>query len=174
MPFTPYHFGPSGFIGLVFKKWIDIPVFLLANVAVDLEPGIVLLFDLNYPEHGFCHTFLFGTAVGLIWGTLAYPARSIFGRLMRLIALPYQTNLSKMLLSAVLGVWLHILLDSLCWSNIQPFWPFHANPLLNLMTVKTVYMLCTMSFVPALFMYIFIVHFRFRKTKNRESVRQAT
>jgi len=174
MPFTPYHFGPSGFIGLVFRKWIDIPVFLLANVAIDLEPGIVLLFGLNYPTHGFCHTFLFGTAVGLIWGALAYPARSIFSWLMRLFALSYQTNLPKMLLSAVLGVWLHILLDSLCWSDIQPFWPFHANPFLNLMTVKTVYLLCTISFVPAIFMYTFIVHHRFRKTKDRESVRQAT
>ncbi len=37
MPFTPYHFGPSGFVGLVFGKWIDLPVFVLANVIVDVE-----------------------------------------------------------------------------------------------------------------------------------------
>jgi membrane-bound metal-dependent hydrolase YbcI (DUF457 family) len=170
MPFTPYHFGPSGLIGLIFRKWIDIPVFLLANVAIDIEPGIVLLFGLNHSPHGLCHTFLFGTAVGLIWGALAYPARSIFSWLMRLLALPYQTNLPKMLFSAVLGVWLHILLDSLCWSDIQPFWPLRTNPFLNLMTVKTVYLLCVISFIPAIFMYILIVLYRFRKTKNRNVI----
>ena len=37
MPFTPYHVGPSGFVGLVFGKWIDLPVFVLANVIVDVE-----------------------------------------------------------------------------------------------------------------------------------------
>ena len=37
MPFTPYHFGPSGFFGLALKKWIDLPVFLLANVIIDVE-----------------------------------------------------------------------------------------------------------------------------------------
>ena len=41
MPFTPYHFGPSGFVGLVFGKWIDLPVFVLANVIVDVEVLVV-------------------------------------------------------------------------------------------------------------------------------------
>ena len=34
MPFTPYHFGSSGFVGLAFRKWLDVPIFVLANVIV--------------------------------------------------------------------------------------------------------------------------------------------
>ena len=66
MPFTPYHFGPSGFVGLVFRRWIDIPVFLLANVVIDLEPLAVILFDSGSSLHRLCHTFLFGTVLGII------------------------------------------------------------------------------------------------------------
>jgi hypothetical protein len=38
MPFTPCHFGPSACIALPLNRWIDLPVFLLANVAIDIEP----------------------------------------------------------------------------------------------------------------------------------------
>ena len=44
MPFTPYHFGPHGCVGLVLKRYLDLPVFMLANVAVDLEPLAVMVF----------------------------------------------------------------------------------------------------------------------------------
>ena len=68
MPFTPYHFGPSGFVGLVFRKWIDMPVFVLANVIVDVEVLAVGLFGLGWPIHRYCHTLLIGAVVGALWG----------------------------------------------------------------------------------------------------------
>ena len=37
MPVTPYHFGPNGLVGLLFKRWIDLPVVVLANVVIDME-----------------------------------------------------------------------------------------------------------------------------------------
>ena len=37
MPFTPYHFGPSGFAGLLFRRWVNVPVFIAANVLIDIE-----------------------------------------------------------------------------------------------------------------------------------------
>ncbi|MHC4299546.1 MAG: hypothetical protein ACYS7Y_19890 [Planctomycetota bacterium] len=39
MPFTPYHFGPSGCVGLILRKWIDVPVFVLTNVIIDIADG---------------------------------------------------------------------------------------------------------------------------------------
>lgn len=49
MPITPYHFGPDGFVGLLFKRWLDPPVFVLANVVVDLEVGTIALLHLGHP-----------------------------------------------------------------------------------------------------------------------------
>ena len=154
MPFTPYHFGPSGCVALALRKYIDIPVFVLVNVVIDLEPGIVLAFDLNYRSHGYCHTFLFGTVIGLVWALVAYLARDSLKRLMGLFGLPYQTSLRKVILSASLGIWFHIVIDSVCWWDIRPFWPSDVNPLYGLATRSTIRLLCAISFIPAVALYV--------------------
>jgi len=166
MPFTPYHFGPSGCVALALRKYIDIPVFVLVNVVIDLEPGIVLAFDLNYRLHGYCHTFLFGTVIGLMWGLVAYAARNSLKRLMELFGLPYQTSLGKATLSGLLGIWFHILIDSFCWSDIRPFWPSDANPLNNLTTLNTMCLLCAISFIPAIVLYVIAVRSHIREDKR--------
>ena len=169
MPFTPYHFGPSACVALPLQKYIDIPVFMLANVIIDFEPGAVLLFGLSYPSHGYCHTFLFGTLIGLVWGLAAYPARNPLGRLMKLFGLPYRTSLGKVVLSGVLGVWFHVLLDSFCWGDIRPFWPIDANPLFNLATLDTVRLFCAVAFIPAIVIYIGVVVAYRRKSYSAKS-----
>ncbi len=123
MPVTPYHFGPSGFIGLVFRKWLDFPVFVLANVIVDFEVLVVILFNLGWPRHRYCHTFLIGAAVGVLWGVAAWPLRNLFKKLMKLFRIPYKTSLSKMLISGILGLWLHILIDGAYHFDVKILWP---------------------------------------------------
>jgi membrane-bound metal-dependent hydrolase YbcI (DUF457 family) len=123
MPFTPYHFGPSGYIGLTFRKWIDIPVFLLANVIVDIEVLVIMLFNLGWPRHRYCHTLLIGAVVGVAWGAAAYPLRHLFKKIMQSFRISYKGDLRKMVVSGVLGVWLHVLIDSTHHSDIKIFWP---------------------------------------------------
>ena len=119
MPFTPYHFGPSGFAGLVFKKYLDLPVFVLANVIVDIE---VLLYD-HWPVHRYVHTLLLGAAAGILWALAAYPCREIFAKIMELLRLPYQASLKKMITSGILGIWFHVLIDSIYHWDVRLFWP---------------------------------------------------
>jgi len=168
MPFTPYHFGPSGCVALPLRKYIDVPVFVLANVVVDLEPGIVLAFGLNYPLHGLCHTFLFGTIIGLVWALAAYLARNYLKRLMKFVGLPYETSLRKMILSGLLGIWFHILIDSFCWTGIRPFWPSSANPLNNLVKLNTIRLLCAISFIPAIALYVNTVRADIRRDNRKK------
>ena len=168
MPFTPYHFGPSACIALPLRKYIDIPVFILANVVIDFEPLAVILLDLNYPLHGYFHTFLVGTVVALVWGLIAYSGKIILQRLMKLFHVSYETNLGKMLLSATLGIWFHILLDGQLYTDIQPFWPLKANPLYGLLCYNTVYLICKISFIPAFVLYIIAVASHVRKKRNQK------
>jgi hypothetical protein len=152
MPFTPYHFGPSGFVGLVFRKWLDIPVFVLANVVVDIE----VLFNHHWPAHRHFHTLLIGAAVGAIWGIAAYPLRHLFEKIMRILRIPYQTGFRKMVVSGVLGVWLHVVIDAIYHCDVQVFWPSNANPLSGLISHEQVKILCVAFFFAALILYAIV------------------
>ncbi len=83
MPFTPFHFGSHATVALPLRKYIDIPVFIGANIVVDVEPLLVMAFNLNYPLHGYCHTFLVGGLLGLAWGVAVDPFRSFIEKMMR-------------------------------------------------------------------------------------------
>lgn len=169
MPFTPYHFGPSALFSIPLRKYIDIFVFVFASISVDLEPLIVMVFNLNYPLHGYCHTFLFGSFIGLIWGGLTYLGKNIIKSIMKFIRLEYSPNLLKMLISWILGVWFHILFDAPLYSDIKPFFPLQTNPLYGLFSHSTVYNICKFSIIPAIIVYIIAVIWNKRNKKRRET-----
>jgi len=159
MPCTPYHFGPSGFVGLVFKRWIDLPVFLLANVIVDIE---VLFYD-RWPKHRYFHTLLIGAAIGAVWGILAYPAGGLFKKIMQAIRIPYQTSLWKMIISGILGVWLHVLIDAVYHWDVNIFWPSGVKPLFNLVSKAQVENICIALFLAAVAVYLITLALSSRK-----------
>lgn len=158
MPFTPYHFGPSGFLGLTFRKWIDVPVFVLANVAIDVEVAVIGFAGLGWPYHRFCHTLVGGVVVGIALGLIAYPFMPVFKWGMNLIRLPYQrSSLKKLILSGILGSWLHVLIDAIYHWDVQTFWPLIARPLYHLLTKNQVKVGCLIFWVLMLIPYFFAV-----------------
>jgi hypothetical protein len=164
MPFTPFHFGPHACVSLPFYRYLDIPIFIGANVAVDLEPLFVMTFNPDYPLHGYCHTLLIGGFVGLLFATAAYPFRHVIGKVMGLLRLPYVPTYAKMAISGVLGAWLHIFFDSLGHSDIRPFYPSQANPLYEILSHSAVKSIYTVCFVTALILYVYVA-FIAKRTK---------
>jgi len=162
MPLTPFHFGPSALIAFPLNKKIDIPIFILANVAIDTEPFIVLVFNLSYPLHGYAHSFLGATIIGLVWGLLAFKGKDIIKNLMAKIKLPYQTNIKKCIFSGIVGALFHVLLDAPLYANIKPFYPLKINPFYGLISNSLMYKICVLSFVPAIILYVFAT----KKYKN--------
>ncbi len=171
MPYTPYHFGPSGFIGLTFRKWLDLPVFILANVRGDIEVLIISQFRLGYPIHRYTHTLLIGTAAGIVWALAAYPLRNLFKQLMQILRIPYQTSLWKMLVSGVLGVWLHVVIDAIYHPDVRLFWPgtSRARPLYKLITKQQLQTICLVFFIAAVIPYAIAV-LSYSKRKKLEQV----
>ena len=66
MPFTPFHLGPALGLGLPLRRYMHVPTFIVASVILDVEPFLVLQFGLNYPLHGYLHTFLASLFVGFL------------------------------------------------------------------------------------------------------------
>lgn len=160
MPLTPFHVGPHACIGLALHRYVDIPIFVGINVAIDVEPLLVMVYHLDHPLHGTLHTLLVGGVVGILFATLAYPFRRWIGKAMGFLRLPYTPTYLKMVVAGVTGAWLHILLDSLLYLDIQPFYPAQANPLYGRLSPRTVYGLCWISFAPALLLYMHLAFVR--------------
>jgi hypothetical protein len=158
MPITPLHFGPHATVALPLHRYIDVPVFIAANVIVDIEPMLVMVFDLNYPLHGYCHTLLIGGLLGALLGCAAYPFRARIGQWMSEARLPYSTTLAKMALSGMLGAWLHVLFDAVIYCEMRPFYPLSpANPFLGIISRDTtLYGICALFFVPAVAAYFYV------------------
>ncbi|MCP4609813.1 MAG: hypothetical protein GY845_13985 [Planctomycetes bacterium] len=172
MPFTPYHFGPSGFLGLVLRKWIDVPVFILVNVIVDVEVLAVMSLGLGGPPHRYCHTLLIGAVVGMLSGVAAYPLRNLFKKIMSIFRISYEPSFWKMVISGILGVWLHVLIDGLCHNDLKIFWPntdwklkllpiityiVNGNIYQRYISVKLLKIICIAFFIVFLIIYILIL-----------------
>jgi len=160
MPLTPFHFGPSALVGAPFKRKIDLPAFVLANVVVDVEPGVVLILGLNYPLHGYLHTFVFGGILGAFFGDAVYLGRSHIHSLMYQLKLPYFSDRKIAIYSGVLGIWFHVLIDSLYHQKMTPFFPLKTNPIYGLIDAHRIVSLCLYSFVLALLTYVLHVIIR--------------
>ena len=170
MPFTPYHLGPSAFLGLVFRKWLDLPVFVLANVIVDIE----VLFFHRWPFHRYTHTLLIGATVVIAWGTLAYLLKPLWTRIMKTIRLPYQTSLLKMIISGMLGACFHVLTDSIYHGDIKIFWPARAKLLFNLISRTQVKGICIGLLIAAIALYISILIQSVKRKKANQNQMEAT
>jgi membrane-bound metal-dependent hydrolase YbcI (DUF457 family) len=162
MPFTPYHFGPSGFFALLFRKHLDNPVFMLANVIIDIE---VLVFG----HHFYTHTLLLGAATGALWAAAAYPLRHLFKKIMQIFLLPYQTNLWKMIISGVLGIWLHVIIDGIYHWDIRVLWPGSSKPLYGFISRENIEIICLCFFVPAIILYVFAAMSYIKRNSGKQN-----
>ena len=167
MPFTPYHFGPALFVGLLFLGFIDFPTFLVASVIVDVEPFLVLVFNLDYPLHGLFHSFLGGTLVALPLALVIHRIRNKLSPLLSFFRLDQKVSFKSILVAALSGIYIHILLDSRIYTDIQPFYPSTYNPLLTtgIFAGLDSYMYCIWSFYGAAIIYIIRLILICKKTR---------
>ncbi|KKL55839.1 hypothetical protein LCGC14_2251410, partial [marine sediment metagenome] len=149
MPFTPYHFGPGLFIGLLFLSFLDFPTFLIASVIVDIEPFTVLIFNSNYPLHGLFHSFLGGTIVAPILALIMTKIREKFTPILSFFKIEQEISPIKIFVASLLGIYIHILLDSPIYTDIRPFFPFDFNPFYRSTNLpgSFVQMICVWSFL---------------------------
>lgn len=165
MPFTPYHFGPSLWIGLLFYRYLDFLSFFIASIIIDIEPFYVLFFNINYPLHGFFHTFIGGTFMALLLSLVLYYLKNILDKIHKFLNL-YQRNFINILFSCLVGIYLHVLLDSFLYYDIKPLFPFKINPFYKMFSSHMIYLFCSFSFVLGGGFYLFKV-LKIRKSNLR-------
>jgi len=156
MPFTPFHLGPGLLFGLLLLRYIDFPTFIIANVIVDIEPFMVLALNLDYPLHGFFHTFIGGTIAAFLLTAGMRELRESLNPLTKILKVEQEHSTRSILLASLFGVYLHIVLDSLLYVDIKPFYPFDFNPFLDTFRVGLgVYGNCFLAFILGTILYAF-------------------
>jgi membrane-bound metal-dependent hydrolase YbcI (DUF457 family) len=144
MPFTPFHFGPALGLGLLLRKYVHTPTFVLASAILDVEPLLVLYYGLDYPLHGYLHTFVLAFVVGLLLGYPAFVLERALQPIYKVFLLETGNDLKlkSFLLAGAFGTTFHVLLDSPLYTDIRPFYPLTANPLYNPTLSLEIYSLC--------------------------------
>jgi len=160
MSFTPLHLGPALTLGIPTRKWINLPTFLIANIIIDMEPFLVLTIGIRgYPLHGIFHTYLSAIIMGCILGYILYLLRKPLNPLWRIFRLENkpQNRIINYLLGGILGISLHILLDSPLYTDIKPFYPININPLYNPSLAASIYTLSIILGITGIISYILMI-----------------
>ena len=175
MPFTPFHFGPALALGIPLRKYMHAPTFILANVAVDIEPLLVLLLRLDYPLHGYLHTFLVALFFGLAIGFVMFYVEKFFHPLYSTLLLEPSgiPPMKTFMVAGVFGGMLHVLLDSPLYTEIQPFFPISTNPLYHSVSSLEVYLASFWLGVLGIILYASLILFHaYRKLRKKRPMPQ--
>jgi len=121
-------------------------IFGWSQILIDLQPLIVMLSGKGH-LHGFTHTFVGATAIAL--------AAALTGKYLAPIGLSILhigNELTKYIswkvafVSAFIGTYSHVALDSIMHADLQPFAPLtNVNPMLGLIPLSHLYDLCAYS-----------------------------
>lgn len=156
MPFTPFHWGPALLFGLLFFSFFDLFSLLISSVIVDIEPFYNLYTHRSGVRlHGFLHTYLGATLISVPLSLVLYLFRDYIGKLLEVFKLKQRSSFRKILFTNIFGTYFHIFLDSFLYTDIRPFFPLQANPLLYMVSSYAVYMFCTVCFPLALIVYLY-------------------
>ena len=87
---------------------------------------------------------------------------------MQILRIPYETGFWKMVISGILGVWLHVVTDAVYHWDVQIFWPSKIRPLYELLSKRQVIVVCIASLVAAVFLYVitFVSYTKQNKTQK--------
>jgi hypothetical protein len=156
MPLTPFHLGPALFFGLLFLSFMHLPTFLIANVIVDFEPFLVLFLGIDYPLHGFFHSFLGGSIIAIILSLVMIRIDEKVQKVMRFFKLEQKHSQKRIWIASLLGIYLHIFLDSIIYTDIKPFFPLSFNPFYNssMFAVFGIHSLCVILGILGIAVYI--------------------
>lgn len=148
MPFTPFHMGPGILVKALLQGSFSLLIFGWAQIVMDIQPLLVLLSGEGH-LHGFTHTYI-GATLLAIFSALTGKYLAEFG--LRLLEIKYNPPVNirwwVAFLSAFIGTFSHVLLDSIMHGDVQPFYPWHLdNSLLKAISTSSLHFLCIYSAV---------------------------
>ena len=173
MPLTPYHMGPGILAKALLRGSFSLVVYGWTQIIMDVQP---LIADVTHegPYHGFTHTYVGATLLGAgaaVTGKYIVDAGSYL--------LPHswrpreRTRWRVAFLSAFIGSYGHVVLDSFVPTDVRPWWPLSAsNQLFGLVPEGPLLAFCVWTAVIGAVWYVtvLVAHaLAARRRRTRES-----
>ena len=122
-------------------------VFGWTQIVMDIQPLIVLISGEGH-LHGFTHTYVGAILIALFAALTGKYLSELGLKIIGLSKKEHPINIAwwVVLLSAFIGSFSHVLLDSIMHSDVEPFFPFTLNnQFLGLITVQMLHKICMYS-----------------------------
>ena len=151
---------------------MDFPTLLIASVIIDIEPIMVIVFNLSYPLHGVLHSFFGAFLAALLLIIVMKFLREYFMPIMTFFKLKQDITLRSISISAFLGTFSHVLLDAPLYEEMNPFFPLLGNPFWIESSFANLYisLFCAYCFLGALLTYFINLTLHISKNKKRDLI----
>jgi len=162
VPFTPFHMGPGILVKAILQGSFSLMVFGWAQIVMDIQPLFVLITG-NGQLHGFSHTYI-GATLLAVFSALSGKYLSEIG--LKLLGISKEGNPVKIrwwisFLSAFIGTYSHVALDSIMHSDVEPYYPLpKENGLLALINVHQLHQLCIYTAMVGAIIYYSVQYVR--------------
>jgi len=159
VPPPPIHLGAASVLALALLRYVYLPAVLLGSLAPDIQPIIIVLFNVPYSFNGpVLHSLIGGTLLlPPLVIAIIFVLRKPLDRVTSFLELYQEPTLPRILAGTLIGVYSHILLDAYLYTDIQPFYPLDVNLLLSQSASRYIemYTAGTITIIVALLMYGF-------------------
>ena len=146
MPFTPFHMGPGIAIKALLRGSFSLMVFGWSQIVMDIQPLLAMLTG-EGRLHGFTHTYI-GAFLLAVFSGLTGKYLGQFG--LFVLGVDRQRRIvigwTVAIVSAFMGTFSHVLLDSIMHADMTPLAPFSsANAMLYWISVDALHVFCLVS-----------------------------
>ena len=149
--------GLGIFLKGIMQGSFSLMVFGWTQIVMDIQPLLVLISGEGH-LHGFSHTYV-GTTLLAVLSALTGKYLSQVGLWVLQVEKSIYNNIRWWIvfLSAFIGAFSHVLLDSIMHSDVQPFYPVTlSNQFLGILSVSALHKLCLYSGLVGAATYYFI------------------
>ena len=165
MPFTPLHMGPGLLTKAILQSSFSLMIFGWSQIIMDIQPLLVMVTGRGN-LHGISHTVIGATVIAIFSAiTGKYCSEYFFVWLDKdftelqksIFDLPKFISYKVAFLSAFIGTYSHILLDSVIHSDLRPLFPISDNnALLDLTSYERVNEICIYSGIVGTILYFMV------------------
>ena len=151
MPITPLHMGPGMLIKAILQGCFSLIIFGWAQFLMDIQPILVVLTGKGH-LHGFSHTYIGATLIALfsiLTGRWIYQAimnfiKKDFTAYQKILFdVPKDLTIRICVISAFIGTYSHVLLDSIMHADVEPYYPLSLENNINLIiSIENLHKLC--------------------------------